>query len=221
MIQINGTISDDKQTLDLMAALQKFDRASLTEDLQKAEEERKQVIEHFPLEEWPRMPVERYALGLGEKDTFSWWLEWGTKHLGSIRGGSSEKHLIYKHQTKGWVYDSSAYQNEQAAWEAIRGAFVNAFQLAQQGRYDAIDTLGPFKRGYAIVIKVLYVYFPEQFLPIYSADHTVHFLQVLKYPLIGKASEWKGVKLNRALLEAVQQQPGLRDFSYLEIMRFL
>src|SRR6266566_3001789 len=150
MIQINGTISDNKQTLDLMAAFQKFDRVSLAGDLQKGEEERKQVIERFPLEEWPRMPLERYALGLGVKDTFCWWMEWGTKHLGSIRGGSSEKHLIYKHQTKGWVFDS-AYQNEQAAWEAIRGAFVNAFQLAQNGQFDAIDALELFRNGYALV----------------------------------------------------------------------
>src|SRR5947209_7745689 len=152
MTQLSRVFGSDKQAIDIAAALQKFDRASFTIDLQKAEEERKQVIERFPLEGWPKMPLEQYALGLEVKDTFSWWMEWGTKHLGSIRGGSSEKHLIYKHQKRGWVYDSSAYQNEEAAWEAIRGAFVNAFQLAQQGRYEAIDTLGPFKKGYAIVI---------------------------------------------------------------------
>ena len=220
MIEKDNVSADDKQAVDIAVALQKFDRSSLSEGLQKVEEERTQVITRFPLEDWPTMPLERYALGLRAKDTFCWWMEWGTKHLGSIRGGSSEKHLIFRHQTKGWVFDS-AYQNEQAAWEAIRGAFVNAFQLAQYGQFDEIDTLEPFKRGYAIVVKVMYVYFPEKFLPIYSADHTAHFLQVLKHPLIGRSSEWRGVRLNRALLEAVQGQPGLKGLSHLEVMRFL
>ncbi len=220
MIQSSGASGGDKQVLDIATAFQKFDRIGLSEDLQKAEEERKQVIERFPLEDWPRMPLERYALGIGVKDTFSWWMEWGTENLGSISGGSSEKHLIYKHKKKGWVFDST-YQNEQEAWEAIRGAFVKAFQLAQLGKFDEIDALEPFKRGYAIVIKVLYVNFPEQFLPIYSAAHAVHFLQVLKHPLIGKSSEWRGVKLNRALLEAVHEQPELKDLSHQEAMRFL
>jgi len=220
VIETDNVTAGNKRAVDIAVALQKFDRSSLAEDVQKAEEERKQVIARFHLEDWPTMPLERYALGLGVKDTFSWWMEWGTEHLGSISGGSAEKHLIYKHKTKGWVFDS-AYQNEQAAWEAIRGAFVNAFKLAQQGQFDEIDALEPFKRGYAIVVKVMYMYFPEQFLPIYSAVHTAHFLQVLKHPLIGRSSEWRGVKLNRALLEAVEGQPGLKDLSHLEIMRFL
>ena len=215
-----STSTGNKQILDGAAALQKLNRTSLIEDIQMAEEERNQVIARFPLEDWPTLPLERYALGQGVKDSFCWWMEWGTKHLGSIRGGSSEKHLIYNHKTKGWVFDS-AYQNEQVAWEAICGAFVNAFELAKQGQFDEIDALEPFKRGYAIVVKVMYVYFPNQFLPIYSADHTAHFLQVLNYPLIGNSLEWRGVRLNRALFEVVQQQPGLKDLSHLEVMRFL
>jgi len=220
MIETDNVFANNKQAVDIAVALQKFDRSSIEENIQKAEEERKQVIARFPLEDWSTMPLERYALGIGVKDTFSWWMEWGTDHLGSISGGSAEKHLIYKHRTKGWVYDS-AYRNEQEAWDAIRGAFVNAFQLAQRGQFDEIDALKPFRNGYALVVKVMYVYFPEHFLPIYSAVHTAHFLQVLNHPLIGKSSEWRGVRLNRALLEAVQGQPGLKDLSHLEVMWFL
>jgi 5-methylcytosine-specific restriction enzyme B len=91
----------NKPAVDIAVALQKFDRARLADDLQKAEEERTQVIARFPLEDCPTMPLERYALGLGVKDSFSWWMEWGTEHLGSISGGSSQKHLIYRHRTKG------------------------------------------------------------------------------------------------------------------------
>ncbi len=196
MIETDNVSANNKQAVDIEVALQKFDRVRLAEDLQKAEEERTQVVARFPLEDWPTMPLERYALGIGVKDTFSWWMEWGTEHLGSISGGSSQKHLIYKHKTKGWVFDS-AYHNEQEAWEAIRGAFVNAFQLAQRGQFDEIDALKPFRNGYALVVKVMYVYFPEHFLPIYSAVHTEHFLQMLNHPLKGRSSEWRGVRLYR------------------------
>ncbi|MEU1600018.1 hypothetical protein ABZ468_46390 [Streptomyces sp. NPDC005708] len=40
-----------------------FDRGSVTEDESAAEDERRQVLYLFPLEDWGTLLLERYALG--------------------------------------------------------------------------------------------------------------------------------------------------------------
>jgi hypothetical protein len=45
--------------------------------------------------------------------------------LCTIRGGSARKHAIYRKASGDWYYDES-YPSVEAAWEAVRGAFVEA-----------------------------------------------------------------------------------------------
>ena len=75
--------------LPLQEAVKAFDRQAVRQAIEVAEAERRQLVERFPLAEWPSMPLERYALGQDDnkQDTFCWWMEWGTAHVGSMRGG--------------------------------------------------------------------------------------------------------------------------------------
>ena len=85
------------------------------------------------------MSLERYALGQeNSEDTFCRWMEFRTQHLGSMRGGSARKLLIYKHKDRpGWYFDPE-YGDEQSAWLKVREAFVQAFVKAQAGDWDMI-----------------------------------------------------------------------------------
>ena len=75
--------------IQIEKAVASYDRATDKEFVAAAELERKEVVERFPLDQWPTMPLERYALGQKEsEDTFSRWMEFRTQHLGSMRGGS-------------------------------------------------------------------------------------------------------------------------------------
>jgi hypothetical protein len=62
--------------------------------------------------------------------------------------GSAHKYIIYKHGNKpGWHYDKSSYPSVEAAWEAVRAAFVRAFALADEGRWDEIDAIAELRSG--------------------------------------------------------------------------
>ena len=50
-------------------AVASYDRATDKEFTAAAERERKEVFERFPLDQWPTMPLERYALGQKESRT--------------------------------------------------------------------------------------------------------------------------------------------------------
>lgn len=207
--------------LSLEKALASYDPTTARAHIEEGERERAAALERFPLTLWPTMPLERYALGQPEsEDSFCRWMEFRTPHLGSIRGGNSQKLLIYKHKDKPGWYFSPHYKDEQDAWLSVRGAFVEAFQKAQVGEWNSIDDLAPLYGGPALRLKTLSLYFPTEVLPVFSSAHIRHFLQRLQNPE-ARASDYDAVRLNRALLAEVRQRPQFSGWSTAAIERFL
>jgi len=130
----------------LETALASYDRSLAKEHVVEGERERKEATDRFPLDQWPTMPLERYALGQEDsEDTFCRWMEFRTQHLGSIKGGSARKLIIYKHKDKpGWYFDPE-YKDENEAWDKVRAAFVQAFEKAQTNDWNSIGELTPLQ----------------------------------------------------------------------------
>lgn len=137
-----------RETENLEVALSTYDREKYRSEVEEAERSREQAWKQFPLAGWPDMPLERYALGQAEhRETFCRWMEFKTIHLGSMKGVSAGKHIIYKHVNKpGWWYPS-VYHDEQETWVAVRAAFVEAFKKAGDGEWDEIDAIEPLRWG--------------------------------------------------------------------------
>jgi 5-methylcytosine-specific restriction protein B len=210
-----------KQVKNLDDALALYDRQSQRENVNKAEKKRQRILELFPLDEWPTMPLERYALGLSDsKNTFCWWMEFGSIELGSMRGGSSSKHIIYKHKEKpGWFFPPN-YKDQNDAWERVRAAFVQAFEKAKLSDWNGIDEIESLVSGSALKCKAVHTYYSQGLLPVYSRDDLKHFLR-----LLGKdgaeSKSYEVIRLNRALLTAVRARPEFDTWTNVEIMRFL
>lgn len=208
------------QAVTIQQAIAQFDRNAIATRRAKAEEERQEVIRRFPIEKWPALSLEQYALGQDDSEnTFSRWLEFRTQTIASMKGGSARKLLIYKHANQpGWYFDS-AYGSKEQAWEAVRSGFVEAFARASRGEWDTIDDIASLQSGQALRIKSLYIYFPTEILCVCSYTHIKHFLQRLAPnagdPALGVVS------LNRRLLAALRSIPQLNDWTNWEIMCLL
>lgn len=210
-------MSDER--LPIEEAIRGWDRSSVAEKLAKAEEQRRRVVVTFPLEQWSTLPLERYALGTDRSSGgFCYAMEFGTPDIGSIRGGSSRKHLIYWRREQGewWYYDQDTASVEEA-WSAIRAAFVRAFQLADENDFDAIGDLEPIAGAPALVSKAVYAYFPDRIIPIFSHSHVIHFWEILG----GQGEVPWSASGPRRLLELARRQPEFRDWAPHEIERFL
>lgn len=204
--------------ISLQEALRRYQPGEFRDHLEAAERERAEVQNLFPLQGWPELPLEDYALGQNRR-TYSWWLEFGAAHLGSIRGGASNKHLIYKKKDGGWFYNGT-YANEQDAWNAIRNGFLKMFDMAYNGQWHEIDNIETISNGKAIRLKSLHLYFPEEMLPIGSAEHLRHFLAALGIETKGIQTA-QAVNLSRMLLEKLRTFPELRGRTTNELERFL
>ncbi len=215
--------ADSQRIPALDAVFGEYSRDAAAPHVKDADAKRLQIVESFPLDGWPAMPVERYALGQETAGgSYCWWLEYNSQELGSIKGGSARKMLIFKRRnTDSWYFETKKYASLEDAWAKVRGAFVEAFTLARQRNFDAIDALDPIRNGPTLRLKALYIYFPDDFLPIYSRPHIEHFLNLLGRSQEAKTIGWDVVRLNRTLLGALRQDSRVKGWSTREIMGFL
>ena len=171
---------DEQVRGQILAALESWDRDRLAARVAEAEDLRAQFVERFPLSAWQEMQLEEYALGQEiDGGTLCWWLEFNTRPVASMSGGSSKKHLVFKSRSDGTWRFPSAYGSVEEAWEAIRTGFLEAFQLAEQGRFEDIDDILSLRGAAALRLKALYMYFPDEIVPVCSKTHIDHFIQAL------------------------------------------
>lgn len=202
-------------------AIAAFDREAHAGAMQRHSEQRAALIERFPIERWPEMRIEEYALGQeNSEETYCRWLEFRTPDVGSIRGGSAAKLVIYKHKDKpGWHFPRM-FDDVETAWEHLRADFVRLLELGGAGRWEEMDDFETLGWGPAIRGKTVHVYFPDETLPIYSFDHLRHFMRRLGRP-DEEASGYRVVETNRNLLATLREVPQLAEWSPKELQLLL
>lgn len=211
----------NKSDLTLQQAIEQYDPNLDLEHLAEAQNEREELVRHFPLSAWETLPLADYALGHTDAGrVYSWWLEFGTPNAGSIRGGSASKHLIFfRKKEQRWDFPNQ-YPDNESAWQSIRAGFIEMFQYAKSGEWNQIDEIAALYGAPAVRMKSLSTYFPNDVLPIHSFSHLLHFATLLG--LEAKATAKRPVvAINRTLLEKLHSIPELGSWSTGQIERFL
>lgn len=210
--------SESPQRLSFDAAVAEWSREAAEDRVVKAIEERAEFVERFPADIWPDLPLEKYALGLPNSENgFSRWIEFRTPNAGSIKGGSSKKHLVFKRKSRpGWGFQKK-YSSETEAWEAIRHGFAELVQLLSQGEWALVDQIEALWEAPAVRTKTAWMYFPDLLLPVYSSRHIDFFIQIFDV----KTESDGAIRRNRALFEALTSMEAFAGWSPLEIMVFL
>ena len=123
----------------------------------------------------------RWASQRWKTPTAAGW-EYKSHWMGSIRGGSAKKLIIYKRKEREGWYFPKAFSNEREAWDRLQSEFSQAFELAARGEWERIDELETLGLGPAVKLKSLHVYFPDEVLSVYSTAHLRHYLRSLGRP---------------------------------------
>jgi hypothetical protein len=178
---------------------------------------REDFLQHFPIESLEEMTLNQYTIG--KPDSFCYWLEFQTKDLGSIRGGSSAKFGVWWSKSEDrWRWNSS-YQNAEHALACMKNGLLALIDATKNANFDMLDRIGKNLHGpnrYSLRSKPLYLYFPEYFLPIANPEHLRHFLNYFKVQPKGDL-----MMLNRQLLALLQSFPEFDGFDTLQMMAFL
>ncbi len=209
--------------IDWRAELDKWLQAGNSKTMSSELAELRAVFERtFPRKNLPNLTLERYAIGqLNDFDNFCYWIEFKTKRLGSVSGGSSEKWGIYwSKEAKEWKWNRSWNSaTPEEAFEKLKRGLISVLEAAANNNFDDLDSIGNSQLGpnrNALRAKPLYLYFPDQFLPICSSSHLSIFLNFFKQRPIGGL-----LAKNRQLLEFLRRQPEFNDMDTHSMMSFL
>jgi AAA domain (dynein-related subfamily) len=173
----------------------------------------------FSRESLRNLTLDRYAVGTESSQAgFCYWLEFKTASLGRIgnpQGG--RQYLVYFNQnSKKWKFDPH-FKNEQEAFEAVKTGLVALLDCADLNHFDAIESVQPFEGRRLVRGKVLFLYFPEKFVPIFSLEHLKDFCVQLGV----KANYQSQMAMNRALVSFKNAHPTLSTWSNLKFSRLL
>lgn len=137
-------------------------------------------LKSFPIESLKDMPLDKYT-NLNKDDSFCYWLESRTYHLGSFWGGSSYKFGIYKYNKKPKDGDPRIQSDDAYAWYSkynkataddayalVRETIVNIAELAQNNKLESIDKIDVF--GDAFKWKIAFLYSNKSLVPIYKRE---------------------------------------------------
>ncbi|MDQ2629113.1 MAG: AAA family ATPase [Actinomycetota bacterium] len=200
----------------ILAALKSWDRDAVAVRVAEAEQLRAQFVDRFPREGWSNLAIEEYALGQSNQDNISYWMEYTTARIGSIKGGSAHKHLIFKAKDGSWSFPKE-YASADEAWSAIRAGFVEMLAAATDGNLDIADDIAALISAPALRTKLLYMYFPNELIPVSAKTDIDHFLRSLGEQTPASTA----VRANRQLLQALRTIPELSGLSNQELGFFL
>lgn len=187
---------------DLSNAVAQF---TYSDELRNREESlRRQFLERFPASGISELTLEQYSLGLEPKEnSFCYWLEYKTEDLGNIQGGNAFKFLVYFDRNERTYKFVNRYKTKEEAFTSVKSGLVELLRLGAEGRFRECENVPPFTTLNAFLGKVLNMYFPEQFLPIFSLDHLKDFCLQLDI----SADFNSQTATNLALLKFKQESP--------------
>ncbi|WP_150274836.1 AAA family ATPase [Paenibacillus tepidiphilus] len=179
----------------------------------------KEFLARFPKESFADLSVEEYALGKTATGSLSWWLEYNTIPLGSIKGGVAAKHIIfYSKKYSSWKYPAG-FSSLQEAWLKLRSDIVELMDWSNDEGFE-LSTDNLLHRANMVRGKLLFLYHPDDYLPIYQLDSLHTALAEFGYT----SAEWVGkdnVACSRMLNQAVRAQEPFRNWHPVKIKDFL
>lgn len=187
-------------------------------DEQRLESLRQEFIKKFPVSKLQTLKLEEYALGVDPKEnTFCWWLEFKTADIGHIGGATAMKHGIYfNRDEQKWKYDGR-YASKEKAFEAVRSGIVRLIELAGRGEYAKLDSVEPFEHQNLTRGKILFMYHPDKFLPIFSFENLRDFCVQF-----GVEADFESqIAMNTALVAFKEKNPEVANWSNQKFMRLL
>jgi hypothetical protein len=188
-------------------------------------EEKRELLNKF-LERWPEDKVRKMTLsqytGVGDKDTFTYWVEFEMQELGSMRGMYAIKFGIYKRDPKKEKRPKRFISDKEYTWrhvfgttkkeafESVKEEILQIIKYAERGDFTKIDGL---HLSDLFKWKVASLYSNERLVPIFKRD----VLNKIANALGLKDSQYKEISEIQELI--ISKRPADQDvYTYMEAL---
>ena len=204
----------------IQKAIREFDYSPRRKQIAPLLPIRDEFVDYFNVEFIRHMKVDDYAIGRGIKDwhIFSYGIERTFHDLGSIVGATSYKFgIFYSPGEKTYKWAVRYGETKTKAFNQIKRCIVDLLECGHDGDIEGIanNMLSSMVKG-----KILSLYYPEQYLNIFSDTHLDAFLVKLGLDteelLISKP-----VYKRQRLVEFKNADPVMRTWSMDKFSNFL
>lgn len=204
---------------------------------QKADEEREEFLRRFPLDSIPNLTLEQYCIGKGDRENFCWWVERGTKLYNSYFPGSSAAYGLWYSAKPGknqkWYGNDGpgygktsqiqAYLKEHAdatEADALREVILKPLHafLVSRGR-DKTPAIRHLMIGNGFILKLLNLYFPEDYIVINSGKWITKILSAIRED--ASIDVFDGNRRIHQFFNRKKEQFAENDFSQYDFVAFL
>ncbi len=163
------------------------------------------------------MSMEDYAIGHGDHLNFCYRIEMELIRMGDIRGlAGSQKFGVWYSKKDGEYQNTEKFGNSlEEAWAVVKAEIINLVKAGAKEDYEAIreSMLSPLFR-----YKILAVYYPDQYITIFSDRHLSYFCEKLEIPL---SSGDDTLTLQRKLILWKEQHSGTKEMSLIMYVKWL
>lgn len=216
-------VAEDEAAFELSLKRDNFDsmRKDRQDHYRELERLRQEFVETFTIARIRDMDKDDYVEGRivnGEihRDTFCYWIEWKTRDLGGMRGGTARKFGLYVDRESQEYRFAKRFENEDQAIQCIREEIIRLIELGEGKDLRNIRkiNLSPMFKG-----KILFLYFPSDFINIFSKKHVDYFLK-----RIGAYQESKNLHLidkRERLVDWKNSDMVMREWNMFEFSDFL
>jgi len=181
---------------------------------------REQFVNSYNIQKIVNMTKEEYVVGMGSKTSFCYRIETELQGLGDIHGSTSAKFGLYYGKSgddseEKYRWSKKFGNNPDEALEELKKQIVFLRIDGEKKNLEAIRQceLAPIFRG-----KILSVFFPEEYLCIFSEEHLDYFTK--KLGLQSKSTDDILDKQNK-LVEWKKHCPEMKDWTNHLFSKFL
>lgn len=162
---------------ELQEAKQTFRLYTLEKKYKPLFKVRENFVQKFSPAKIASMKIDDYVIGRQSKTSFCYELERKLDQLGRITGQPSSKFGIwYSPQIDDYKFDPRFGDNYKEAYQKIKTSIIELLEAGKRHDYDAIiaNQLNALIKG-----KILSVYYPDDYLNIFSREHLDYYLRIL------------------------------------------
>ncbi len=176
----------------------------------EAEKLRKKFIGDFSIEKTKNLTLDDYVIGKGrENRSFCYRIERELDFLGRILGAPAAKFGIWygkkgSDREQKYRYVKKFGNTHQEAFQNVRKEIVKLLESANDNDWEMLlkNKLSPMFKG-----KILFVYYPDRFLNVFSSDHLMNFITELN--LVSLST--KELDMQKAIVEYRETWPELLE----------
>jgi hypothetical protein len=178
---------------------------------------RKKFVKRFPPAKTTKMAIDDYVEGKQNLNSFCYWVEWETTKLGKIQGARADKFGLYFSNKNTYKY-LKRYTSKEEALQRLLSEISRLIELGRSNDDTEIEeiALSPMFKG-----KILFLYFPNYYLNIFTDSHVNHFLSSLG---IYEKNKNKSLIQKRAILlnfkNAHSLMKGWTTFEYTDFLYY-